>query len=98
MPTTTPYEEIFSLIVKFMEVYERSKDLSGAQKKQKVLDEVRDVVLNHIHMSADEKQAFLYFMENIAPTIVDGLVAISKNRMEINVKVKKFCCGGSSKN
>lgn len=96
MPTPTPvYEEIFELIVKLMETYERSKDLTGAQKKAKVLEKVQAMVIEHIKMSDDEKQAFLFFMENIAPTIIDGLVQISKRRMEINVAVKKFCCGGS---
>lgn len=92
LPAEVSWATLPSVIVHAMEHVEKYKTLSGAQKRQLVIDSM-NLLIERLGKDTELEVANPVF-KALVPVLIDQLVTATKDGLEINKRVKSFasCC------
>lgn len=88
-----------SFLISAMSIIDSSFPYLAGASKQTVALDVMTALVNQSSMSATEKTLVLDLISDAGPTLISGIVSVSKGLSSINLPVgclkKLFCCGSS---
>ena len=92
LPTDVSWSTLPSVLVHAMEQVEKYKTLSGAQKRQLVIDSM-NLLIERLDKDTELEVANPVF-KALVPVLIDQLVTATKDGLEINKRVKSCmsCC------
>ena len=92
LPTDVSWATLPSVLVHAMEQVEKYKTLSGAQKRQLVIDSM-NLLIERLDKDTELEVANPVF-KALVPVLIDQLVTAPKDGLEINKRVKSCmsCC------